>query len=84
MVCDNSLVISLRLPSQAANLFERTVKGIARCVVAAPSPDARLTAQKALLALLVSLDAWAGPLKVGQCQALDEIKTAMWHPMHTC
>lgn len=40
------------------------MKGIARCVVAAPAPDARLTAQKALLALLMSLDAWAGPLKV--------------------
>ena len=50
---------------QAANLFERTVKGIARCVVAAPAAEARLMAQKALLALLESLDAWAGPLKVG-------------------
>lgn len=49
---------------QAANLFERTVKGLARCVVAAPAADARALAQKALLALLVSLDAWAGPLKV--------------------
>jgi hypothetical protein len=57
--------------TQAANLFERTVKGIARCVVAAPAAEARLMAQKALLALLESLDAWAGPLKVGRhsCRA---------------
>jgi hypothetical protein len=51
--------------TQAANLFERTVKGIARCVVAAPAAEARLMAQEALLALLESLDAWAGPLTVG-------------------
>ncbi len=50
--------------TQAANLFERTVKGLARCVVAAPAADARALAQKGMLALLVSLDAWAGPLKV--------------------
>ena len=55
----------LDLYTQAANLFERTVKGIARCVVAAPAAEARLMAQKALLALLESLDAWAGPLKAG-------------------
>ena len=55
----------LDLYVQAANLFERTVKGIARCVVAAPAAEARLMAQTALLALLESLDAWAGPLKVG-------------------
>ena len=58
---------------QAANLFERTVKGIARCVVAAPAAEARLMAQKALLALLESLDAWAGSLKVGCCNIDNDI-----------
>lgn len=51
---------------QGANLYERTVKGIARCVVAAPAPAARVAARDALLALLVSLDAWAGPLKASR------------------
>lgn len=60
LFCYEFLVVSL----QAANLYERTVKGIARCVVAAPAPSARTAARNALLALLVSLDAWAGPLKV--------------------
>lgn len=50
--------------TQAANLFERTVKGLARCVAGAPVTASRWAARDALLSLLVSLDAWSGPLKV--------------------
>ena len=59
--------------SQAANLFERTVKGLTKALgrsdagtVFSPvaGPKARDAAQRALLALITSLDAWAGPLKV--------------------
>ena len=61
--------------TQAANLFERTVKGLTRALgrtegnngamfSPAAGPKALAAAERALLALIASLDAWAGPLKV--------------------
>jgi len=63
------------MPFQAANLFERTVKGLTRALgrteggsgamfSPAAGPKALAAAERALLALIASLDAWAGPLKV--------------------
>ena len=59
---------------KAANLFERTVKGLTRALARpetggamfspAAGPKALVAAERALLALISSLDAWAGPLKV--------------------
>jgi len=58
---------------QAANLFERTIKALAKTIAypstgAAPLPSgdvpkARAAALKALLAAIKSMDTWAGPLK---------------------
>jgi hypothetical protein len=45
--------------------------------VAAPAAESRHTAQKALLALLESLDAWAGPLKVSVSSIEAEAVTAV-------
>ena len=59
--------------AQAANLYERMVKGLAKVLghsdISAVFPSTagakgKDAAQRALLALLASLDAWAGPLKV--------------------
>ena len=58
---------------QAANLFERTVRGLSRAArgrgAASLGPGAGFRARKlalaALLGLLGALDAWAEPLKVG-------------------
>ncbi len=63
---------------QAANLFERTVRGISKIIKrtesapmfgpAPPGPSrAKVLALQALLALLHSLDAWAAPMKVCAC-----------------
>lgn len=58
---------------QAANLFERMVKGLTKALgradastllSSAAGSKGKDAAQRALLALIVSLDAWAGPLKV--------------------
>lgn len=64
---------------QAANLFERTVKGLARCVANAPVTASRWAARDALLSLLVSLDAWSGPLKVRCVDVLDQAMAASAH-----
>jgi len=57
---------------QAANLFERSIKALARYVQLPPTggplppadvPKARAAALKALLAAIKSMDTWAGPLK---------------------
>jgi len=74
---------------QAANLFERTVKLLAKYVQlgtgsssnplpAAAVPKARSVALKALLAAVKSMDTWAGPLKeeIKDTTALSESATA--------
>lgn len=60
---------------QAANLFERMVKSLTKALgrtdagtvfSSSAGPKGRNAAQRALLAVIISLDAWAGPLKVHQ------------------
>ena len=62
---------------QAANLFERSMKGLSKLlrrsaasVLLTPSQQAlkaREVALEAVLSILKSLDKWAEPLKVGHC-----------------
>ena len=70
------LFVNFDCDLQAANLFERIVRGVSKVAVREPStsvfstsssqaaPKLRELALKALLALLKSLDGWASPIKV--------------------
>ena len=69
------LFVNFDCDLQAANLFERIVRGVSKAAVREPStsvfgsssqaaPKLRELALKALLALLKSLDGWASPIKV--------------------
>lgn len=73
---------------QAANLFERMVKGLTKALgradastilSSAAGSKGKDAAQRALLALIVSLDAWAGPLKVQLVDSYYSISTVFAH-----
>jgi hypothetical protein len=64
---------SVCLSGQASNLYERSVKALAKVIVRTETSPvfasthglrAKALAEQALASLLVCLDAWAGPLKV--------------------